>query len=137
MRRNERGISLIEVAIVLIVISVLSVMIVQSIKGLATTQTYTRGQARVLEVADRVAQDIARDVRFAVRAYNETPRQRLFLDYLQLDEGMLAETTRMPITSEIGMFDVDPTGKPLTGNVMFMVTALPNLVIDISMVRSN
>ena len=51
---------MVEMTIVLVVLSVLSVMIVHSIKGLASTQTYTRGQARVLEIADRIAQDVTR-----------------------------------------------------------------------------
>lgn len=129
---RQRGVSLIEATIVMIVIAVLSVMIVQSIKGLATTQTYTRGQARVLEVADRVAQDIARDVRFAVRAYSEAATNRQFLSFLALKPGTLSASNRFPIASRVGMFDVDPPTKPYTGNALFIVKSLPSQIVDLS-----
>ncbi|MCA8941940.1 MAG: prepilin-type N-terminal cleavage/methylation domain-containing protein [Planctomycetes bacterium] len=130
--RGQAGFTMVEMTIVLVVLSVLSVMIVHSIKGLASTQTYTRGQARVLEIADRIAQDVARDVRFAVRAYVEDPDDRAFFNYLSLPKFMLSGTNRLPLISELGMFDVDPPDQRYTGNTLALVTTLPHITIDVS-----
>ena len=135
--RNEAGFSLIESVIMLVVIAALSGLIVQSIRGLAAAQLFTREQARVVSIAERVVQDVAHDLRFAVRVFSESDESRSMLAKLEIDAKGILGGSRMCIPNSDGVFAIDQAGSPVTGNMLFFGASLPHETLDLSPLQTH
>jgi prepilin-type N-terminal cleavage/methylation domain-containing protein len=134
-RRTTSGFTLIEVLISVTIVVLLSVMIVQSIRGLTTTQAHSEGQLKVVSLAERVVQDLARDVRFSIRVYTEGDDAQECLAHLALTHDRMPADSRLPVAQNRGYFEPDPDDADLTGNQLLCVTRLPHVDVDVSEAR--
>lgn len=134
--RDERGFTFVELIIVTTIIAILSVMITQSIRGLASTQVYTRSQSEVISVGERLLQDIARDCRYAMRVFEESAEDRNFLRYVDFPFRDVAAGSRFPIGTSSGTFIPDLPLATTTGNILAIAVTQPSVTVDLGTSRA-
>lgn len=133
MRGRTGGFTLIEVVIVTVVITFLTLLITESLRNLSTSQSFTEGQARLGDVADRVVRGVERDATFSVRIFAADAEGLAYLDRLDLAAASFTPGSRLPMLTTRGYFQQDvPGSDPETGNVLVIGKALETSVVDIS-----
>lgn len=133
MRGRTGGFTLIEVIVVMVVITFLTLLITESLRNLSTSQSFTKGQARLGDVADRVVRGIERDATFSVRIFAADTDGLEYLDRLDVPVASFAPGSRMPMLTARGYFQKDvPGGDPETGNVLVIGKGLETSVVDLS-----
>ena len=130
-KESTAGFTIIEVAIVTAVIGVLTLLITQALADLSQSQAFTRGQARVAELADRVVRGIARDLSFSVRTFTDGQEADDYLAALAYPAGVVMPDSRLPKLIDRGYFDVDPDGELETGNMIFIGRYDEGAVVDL------
>ncbi len=124
-RRSPSGFTLVELSIASAVLVVMSAVIVQSLRGLTTTQASVHGQAKVSSLAERVGARIESDVSLATRVFSEGDEARAFLAALDLaaltEEHGPLPGSRMPVATLTGVFEPDPADAVETGNLLLLV----------------
>lgn len=132
-RRAQRGFTYIEVMVVLSVVGVLTLLIVQALADLSKSQSFTRGQARIAEVSDRIMRGVVRDLTFSVRLFGDGVDSDDYLDALAWPSSEALPDARLPTATDLGYFDADPSGKLYTGNTLFLGRFQSSVMVNVSM----
>ena len=129
-RRQESGISLLELMAVSVVMSLLMVMVAESMRTLAGVRGEQRAGFTLGDVADRVARRITADVDFTTRVFASNPIDLEYLAALDLGVDFRSLGCRLPMLTAHGAFEQDPPGVQETGNLLFLARLGPRLQLD-------
>ncbi|MEM7204294.1 MAG: prepilin-type N-terminal cleavage/methylation domain-containing protein [Planctomycetota bacterium] len=129
-RRGEHGLTLVEVCVAMVATTILGIVAMQTVRGLATSQSFVEGQVRTRAIGERVMQAIQRDVAFSARIMQEDSAGRGLLAKMALADTPL-EGSRMPQASALGYFERDPEGKVQAGNLLFILRNEPPELVDL------
>ena len=134
--RREAGFTLVEIAIVVATSAVIAGIIIQTISLLTSGQTATRNRLRATSIAERMANRIRQDLDYAVRVYKQGASPNM-LAKLGLPSAAYLSGSRLPVASNIGYFDKDPTTQIQTGNLLVIARRVGKVVLDLSSVKAD
>ena len=115
------------------IVSILSLLMGEAITTLSRTHSYNRGQVRITDVSDAVAQVISRDVGVSVRVFAADASGDSYA--AALDFGTLSPIpgSRRPIFTDLGYLEPDAPGGVNTGNVLLLGIREDPLTVTITL----
>lgn len=128
---QQRGTTMLEIVIMGMVMSLLLVMITQSIASLSKTRAESRTHAELHSVADRYARQVETDVSAAARLFTDNAVDRDYLLAMSVGSELSGAGSQLPVLTNIGLFDRDPTGTRETGNIVFIGSRRDRIAITV------
>lgn len=129
--QQQCGTTMLEIVIMGMVMSLLLVMITQSIASLSKTRAESRTHAELHSVADRYARQIETDVSAAARLFTDTAVDREYLQAMSVGSELIGAGNQLPVLTNVGLFDRDPTGIRETGNIVFLGSRRDRIAVTV------
>lgn len=120
-RPGERGLSALEVVIVLGMVALISLVLEGTISGTRNAERYLSAVRRVTERGQRVAYELRELVTASRRLFVNDAVGQGYLEALVLDRLPRVGTARLPLADELGILQPDPAGDPHTGNLLLFL----------------
>lgn len=117
---ETRGFTIVELTFVTLIVGVLALLMGQSIATLSRTHSYSRGQVRITDVSDAIAQVVTRDVGVSVRVFAADDAGDAYAAALDMGTAAPITGSRRPTFTNVGYFEPDLPTESSTGNMLLL-----------------